>query len=555
MLPLFATFQPHENIACSPAEFDPSVHKATYRYNYPELFALAAREPKRAQGIFRSLVKNDRFFTAYFVAGWEDGKSSGNKPFMVNQCRLLDDGPQSGTVDVWSREHGKSSAITIAGTVQRVCNDPECTTAIFSFRKSAADKFLDSIRKIFELDFMIWCFPEIFYEKPETQSPSWSLQGGIRVKRQNTVRRENTVEAFGLVEGAPIGGHFDHRIYDDIETDVMARNPDQLDQCYESLLMSRALGREGGTELIIGTYYSHCGVLVKLGEKKDIHGNLMYQLRIFPATDDGTITGKPVFFSQAYLDDKKTDSGFNTQYLCNPTPTHEVKLQFDRFIKIPRKSLPPNRVKIMIVDPAGDKDVQQGVGNDKWSMGCIGINPYTDDLGLSDIYIEDLICNKFSTSGAQDAAVTMYCRNGRILMLGVERVATDSAWLHIKNALAAKGKYVEIHAKGRFGGNLVLLAPAGRSKNYKIESNLAWPLNNGKIHIVDDLPDDVMDELQNETKKFPFFHVDILDMLSYIYDILGDKTFPLYFGEDEEDDEEEQNQPLAACGRNATTGY
>jgi len=105
------------------------------------------------------------------------------------------------------------------------------------------------------------------------------------------------------VEGSPIGGHFDHRIYDDIETETMARNPEQLDQCYESLLMSRALGREGGTEIIIGTYYSHCGVLVKLGEKKDIHGNNMYKLLIKAATDDGTITGKPVFFTQEYLDD------------------------------------------------------------------------------------------------------------------------------------------------------------------------------------------------------------------------------------------------------------
>jgi hypothetical protein len=555
MLPLFATFQPHPEIACSPSEFNPAIHKATYRYNYPELFALAAREPKRAQGIFRSLVKNDRFFIAYFVAGWHGDKSSGNKPFIVNMCRLLDDGPQSGTVDVWSREHGKSSCITIAGTVQRVCNDPECTTAIFSFRKSAADKFLDSIRKIFELDFMIWCFPEIFYEKPETQSPSWSLQGGIRVKRQNTVRRENTVEAFGLVEGAPIGGHFDHRIYDDIETDVMARNPEQLDQCYESLLMSRALGREGGTELVIGTYYSHCGVVVKLGEKKDIPGELMYQLRIFPATHDGTITGKPVFFSQGYLDDKKTDSGFNTQYLCNPTPQTEIKLDFNRFRPIPRKELPKDRLKFIIIDPAGDKEVQSGSGNDSWAMLCVSVRPYLDELGNSDVFIEDGIVSEMGLSSAIDASCNLYIRNGRIALLGVEKVANDTTYRHIQNGLTARGRYMSLKKPKQYGGNLLLLSPSGRAKNYRIETALAWPLNNSKLHYVEDLDPELVAKLKEECNKFPFFHVDMLDALAYVYDILADSTNTGVFETEEDEEDEEQNQPMAAGGRNATTGY
>ncbi len=498
-------------------------------------------------------MKTDRFFLAYFVASWEDGKSSGNKPFMVNMCNMLDDGVDSGTVDVWAREHGKSSCITIAGTVQRVLNDPECTTAIFSFRKSAADKFLDSIRKIFELDFMVWCFPEIFEANTE-KYPIWSLQGGIRVKRKNTVRRENTVEAFGLVEGAPIGGHFDHRIYDDIETDVMARNPDQLEQCYESLLMSRALGREGGTELIIGTYYSHCGVLVKLGQKKDVHGNLMYRLRIFPATDDGTITGKPVFFSQGYLDDKKTDSGFNTQYLCNPTPQAEIKLAFERFKPIPREDLPKDRIKFVIIDPAGDKEVQSGSGNDSWAMLCVSVRPYLDELGNSDVYIEDGIVSEMGLSSAIDAACNLYIRNGRIALLGIEKVANDTTYRHIQNALTARGRYLELKKSGKHGGNLLLLSPSGRSKNYRIETALAWPLNNSKLHYAEDLDPEIVNNLREECNKFPFFHVDMLDALAYIYDILADPTNAYQFGIEEEEDEdgyEDDNDQ----GRSSVGGY
>jgi len=555
MADIFADFTPHPEVACTQAEFDPAIHKAVYKHNYPQIFEEIAAGRLDQREAFHTLIKTDLFFIAYFIAGWEDKSMSGNKPFIVKQCQLIEDGPQTGTVDVWAREHGKSACITIAGTVQRVVNDPECTTAIFSFKKPAAEKFLDSIRKIFELPIMIWCFPDVLYEKPESQAPSWSLQNGIRVKRKNTTRREHTVEAFGLVEGMPIGGHFDHRIYDDIETDDIAKNPEQMQLCFDKLMISRAIGREGGTERVIGTYYSHCGVLVKLENLKDIYGNKMYQLRVYPASYDGTENGKPVFFSQQYWDSKKIDRRtLNTQFLCNPTPVADVKLHFNRFKPIERRKLPKDRLKFMIVDPAGDKDVQAGIGNDKWAMGVLSVDLIHDELGLCNVYVEDLICRELSTSGAQDAACSMYMRNGRIVMLGVERVATDSAWKHIQNALEARGRYLELHKKGKFGGNLTLLSPAGRSKNLKIENNLAWPLNNAKLHLVDDLPDEYVEELQNECDKFPFFHVDILDMMSYLYDILADPALPLYFATEEEDEEDEGGEE-ERTGRSAVGGY
>lgn len=522
---MIASFQPHPEIAPSKSAFVSGVHKTWYKHDYMRIFRDIQAKKLPDRDTFAQLIKTDLFFIVYFVAGWEDGKSSGNKPFIAEQCRMLDECEGTGTVDVWSREHGKSTCITIGMTVKRIVNNPECTTAIFSYKKPAAEKFLDSIRKILELPIMKWAFPKILYDNPSTQAPSWSLQGGIRVKRQNTTRREHTVEAFGLVEGMPTGGHFDHRIYDDVETDDMAQNPDQLQLCYDKLMMSRNLGREGGTEQIIGTYYSHCGVLVKLGEKKDIHGNQMYRVRIFPGTSDGTINGAPVFFSQAYLDSKKTDHGFSTQILCNPTPQHDAKLKFESFLPVKRADLPSNRIKIVIIDPAGDKDVQSGNKNDRWAMLCLGVKPVMDDLGLSDVYLEDGIYGELGSAESQDAGCTIYMRNGRISMLGVERVGTDSAWLHIKNALAARGRYLELKKPGKFGGNLMLLSPAGRSKNKKIIDNLSWPLNNSKLHVVDDLDPDILAALKNECEKFPFFHVDLLDALAYLYDILADPEF------------------------------
>lgn len=522
MSKIFTEFTPHPEIASSKSEFDLGGFKAIYANNYMAIFKAIADGKIDRIAMFRHLIKTDRFFMVHFIMGI----AKANHPFVVKSCRMAEDGPDTGTIDVWAREHYKSVSITIAHTVQRIVNDPECTTAIFSYKKPAAEKFLDAIRKVLEHPIMIECFPEILYEKPETQAPSWSLQGGIRINRQSTSRKEHTVEAFGLIEGMPTGGHFDHRIYDDVETMDLAQNPDQLQICFERFEMSRNLGSDGGTEQIIGTYYSHQGVLVKLGNKKNIHGELMYKLRIIPATEDGTITGAPVLFSQEYLDSKKTDSTFYSQQLCNPTPNHDIKLRYSYFKEISRSELPSARVKFVIIDPAGDKEAIMGGKSDPWAMIMVSISPDKDDLGLSNVYIEDIISDTFALDLAISAACSLYRRSGRVSLLGIEQVGQSTHYKHIMDSLKQDhGVYLEIKKANKYGGNLLLLAPRSRDKNYRIESALSWPLTNGKLHIVDDI--EAKSLLQDECDKFPFFHVNILDALSYLYDILADPTTPM----------------------------
>jgi hypothetical protein len=240
--------------------------------------------------------------------------------------------------------------------------------------------------------------------------------------------------------------------------------------------------------------------------------------------------------------------------LCNPTPQSEIKLSFDRFKSILREDLPKDRIKFVIIDPAGDKEVQSGSGNDSWAMLCVSVRPYLDELGNSDVYIEDGIVLEMGLSSAIDAACNLYIRNGRIAMLGIEKVANDTTYRHIQNALTARGRYLELKKTGKYGGNLLLLSPAGRAKNYRIETALAWPINNSKLHYVDDIDPDLVSSLREECNKFPFFHVDMLDALAYVYDILADPTNAYQFGmEDDEDSEEyvgDNDQ-----GRSSVGGY
>lgn len=554
------TFTPHPEIAIKPSVFNPEVHKTYYSHDYQALFKRIAEEPEETReqvaiATMRYLIKNDLFFVAHFVME----NPLCNHPFGVAKCRMVEEGPKTKTLDVWARGHLKSWIITQAETVQRIVQNPEETHVIFSYKKPKAEDFLSSIKRTLEKPLMVKCFPDILWENPDTQNEAgWSIQGGITVKRKSVSRKERTVETYGVIEGMPTGGHWDRRIYDDIETADLAKNPEQLEMLIYMFNMSHNLGAPDGVHRVIGTYYSHCGLLVHLKEKKTIHGDPMYQTRIVPATEDGTKSGKPVFLSQESLDDLKSDSTFNSQQLCNPTPQDDIKLPFNQLLPIEPKFMPKNRLKFIIVDPAGDDDVQKGTKNDKWAIGCISVKPDMDELGNSDIYLEDCECDTFGLGddggSAVDAVVNMHLRNGRIIGIGVEKVATDSSYKHIQRGLIAKRKKAVIKKTARDNGNLVLLTPAGKTKARKIETALSYPWFNGKIHYSTRLSQRILDMLKSECDRFPWYHVDILDMLSYIYQLLEALKFQFFLEETEEDDEDESPR-LQAVGRSKTGGY
>lgn len=537
-------FTPHPRIALRESLFDPAVHDTFYKYDYEAVFRDIAAGVVDQKAALRSLIQRDLFFVAFFVME----NPLVNHPFGVKMCRMVEDGPDTKTLDVWARGHLKSFLITQAETIQRILVNPEETHVIFSYKKPKAEDFLSAVKRTLEKPILTQCFPDILYENPERESPSWSIQNGIIVKRKSVSRKEKTVETYGVIEGMPTGGHWDRRIYDDIETADLAKNPEQLQVLITMFDYSKNLGAPGGRERIIGTYYSHCGLLVHLKNKKNIHGNYMYETRIVPATDNGKADGKPVFLSQEELDDLKMDKTFNSQQLCNPTPDSEIKLNFNFLRPIEPKFIPKGLVKLMMVDQAGDDDANV-VKGDMWSFGVIAVKPCFEDLQGSDIYILDIECGQFGHAQAINGIVQMYLRNGLIAQLGVEKVALSTTEIHIAEALKTRGRYLSKDTR-----NLVDLKPAGRNKNRRIEGALQLPLCNGKIFYSTSIPVAYIEKLKEEMDMFPFFHVDILDMLAYGYDMIKDCPFLRYGFDDSDDDEDDEYRP-AEAGRSSIGGY
>jgi len=258
----------------------------------------------------RELIKVDRYYLLVKILKRKDLLH----PWLYARCREVEAAPD-GYIDIWAREHYKSSIVTYGGVIQEVLRDPEITIGIFSHVKPIAKAFLAQIKREFEANEPLrHLFPEIFYEDPQRQSPSWSLDNGIIVKREGNPK-EATIEAHGLVDGQPTAKHFKLLVYDDVVTQESVSTPDQIAKTTEAWSLSDNLGSIGGRKWHLGTRYHFADTyseIIKRGAATP---------RIYPATDDGTPEGNPVLFPVKVWEDKKRDqleSTIATQMLANP---------------------------------------------------------------------------------------------------------------------------------------------------------------------------------------------------------------------------------------------
>jgi len=458
--------------------------------------------------LFRHLVLTDLWFIVNFILQVPNA----NHPFVVKMCQTVENGPRTGTLDIWARGHFKSTIITAAETIQYHLKNPEYCSLIMSYKKGLSEKLTDSTRRAYEMEFLQFLFPDELYNNPQVQAPVWSIQNGITIKRKNTTRREPTIYASGLVEGMAQGFHVERRILDDFETEDMKNSPEVMDDVFAKYEMSQFLGTKTDVDVerVIGTIYSHLGPILRVKAKKHLDGTPMYYCRVVPGTDDGSYDGRPVLWSQAVLDKEKTQEHFPTQVLCDPTPKKLRKLNSEYLIQIEPELIPKTVLKFMIVDPAGESNDKKGCD---WAIMIVGVNPKIDELGASDVFIMNMIIEDLKEAEAPEVVARMYLQGGIIQKLGVEKVAQSTAEIHIANILKVHGRHISVD-----DGSLVILRPKGRNKFARIEKAIVWPLNNAKVHISKAIPKIYRDKFILSMDQFPFGKVDGIDCFSYLYD-------------------------------------
>ena len=312
----------------------------------------------------RWLAKSDRFFLLTMVLHRMDAVH----PWLYARCREVEAEPD-GCLDLWAREHYKSTIITFAGIIQEIIKDPEITIGIFSHTKPVARKFMLQIKQELESNRDLQAlYPDLFYAEPRTESSKWSEEKGIVVRRKSNPK-EATLEAHGLVDGQPTGAHFKLRVYDDVVTRESVSTPDQVKKTTDAWELSDNLGARGEDGTLrawhVGTRYSFADTYADIIEKNAL------KVRLYPATENGMPDGKPVFLTVEAWADKRLKQGPATiacQQLMNPAAGNEAmfKKEWLSFIDIRPATL---NVYIM-VDPAHSKKK----GSDNTAMAVVGID-------------------------------------------------------------------------------------------------------------------------------------------------------------------------------------
>lgn len=240
-------------------------------------------------------------------------------PWVYARCREVERSPD-GFCDIWAREHYKSTIITFAGVIQEILRDPNICIGLFSHTKPIAKGFLSQIQRELESNENLKAvFPDVLWKNPAKDAPSWSLDGGLIVRRTSNPK-EATLEAHGLVDGQPTSKHFPLLIYDDVVTRESVNTPEQIQKTTEAWELSDNLGTAGGRKWIIGTRYHYADTYAEIIKRGAATA------RIYPATHDGTIDGKPVLFTQSEWARRVRDQGEATvacQLLANPLAGHQ----------------------------------------------------------------------------------------------------------------------------------------------------------------------------------------------------------------------------------------
>ena len=275
----------------------------------------------------RSHCRNLARADLYFLLRYGLHRPDAERPWVHDRCRDVQASPD-GHLDLWAREHYKSTIITFAKTIQDILrshgDDPldprECTVGIFAHSRPAAKKFLRQIKFEFETNLLLreW-FPDVVWENCQRDAPKWSEDEGLVLKRRSNTK-EATVEAWGLVDGMPTGSHYSTRVYDDVVTERSVTEG-MLKKVTDAWELSTNLGTEDGVERYVGTRYHDADTYGVMVEREAAVP------RIHAATVDGTASGDPVLVSPEYLARKRqtlSPYNFACQWLLDPLPADDA---------------------------------------------------------------------------------------------------------------------------------------------------------------------------------------------------------------------------------------
>ncbi len=453
----------------------------------------------------RRLCKEDLFFLLTIAFKRKDI----NKDWLYERTREVENKP-NGHLDLWAREHYKSTIITYGHSIKDILNNPETTIGIFSHTRPIAKDFLKQIKIEFETnDFLKNLFPEILYKNPESESPGWSLDNGIIVKRK-TNPKEATVSAWGLVDGQPTSKHFSILLYDDVVTRESVTTPEQIKKVTDAWELSLNLGSNQGVKRHIGTRYHSQDTYKVMMDRGSVIP------RIYPATDNGKMDGEPVFLSKELLTEKRRDMGpytFGTQMLQDPVADKTMGFKKE-WLKHYENLGPTNKMNVYITVDAASK---KKAGSDWTVMEVHGL------AADQNYYLIKAVRDRMNLTDRTNKLFELVSEFNPIAV-GYEQYGMQADIEHIEYVMEERKyrfKIVELGGSMAQEDRIKRLVPIFEQHRYWMPKFLYYVDYEGKR------VDYVAEFINNEYLSFPVsFHDDMLDCRARILDPKLDAKFP-----------------------------
>lgn len=465
---------------------------------YRDVLGKAAdKSPEHLRLMRRKLALTDLFFLLVLVLRRKDA----NRGFVYDRCLEIQAAP-NGRLDLWAREHFKSTIITFALTIQDILRNPEITIGIFSHTRPTAKKFLAQIKREFETNPLLFeLFPEVAWENPQRDAPKWSEDDGLMFKRKGNPK-ESTLEAHGMIEGLPTGRHFDIRVYDDVIDEKSVTNPDMIRKVTDTWALSLSLGKEGGLSRYIGTRYHHNDPY------REIMARGAAKPRIYACTKEGTWPGTPIMMSLEELTKRRREQGiftFAAQMLQDPSADKAMGFKADWLMYFLPKAEAKGMNTYIIGDPANEKKKE----SDYTAIGVIGLGPDEN------YYLLDGVRDRLSLKERADALFSLH-RRWRPMRVGWEKYGMQADIDYFKIRMGDENYRFDIVP---LGGQIAKhdrirrLIPIFEAGRMLLPETLLKTDYEGRVI------DLIQSFIEEEYKPFPVgLHEDFFDMMARIMD-------------------------------------
>jgi phage terminase large subunit-like protein len=491
------------------------------RTRYKQLFDCWQKlEPSELAKQQRMAIRTDLFYLLRYVMGRADV----DHDWMLARIREVQASPD-GHLDLWARDHRKSTIITFAKTIQDILashgEDPlpewhgmEPTFGIFSHTRGIASEFVRQIKQ--ELQQNEWLkrlFPDVLYDNPERDAPRWSVQNGLTVKRKSNPK-EATVEGWGLVDGQPTSKHFNVLVYDDVVTKESVSNPEMIKKTTDSWELSLNLGDRNPRMRGIGTRYHFADTWRAIVDRGAL------RKRQYAATDDGTLTGKPVYLTETELRTKIQNMGPYTasaQLLQNPIADSKQTFQrawLDHRYQ-PDISWSP-MTRVLLCDPANAKSKK----SDYTTMAVLGLG---EDRNY---YLLDFLRDRLNLVERTSELFRLH-RKWKPQHVGYEEYGKDSDIQHIETVMNGGQGRAPYHFEiTPLGGSLSKIDRINRLIPVCSDGRLWLPEVLYRTNSEGKLEELVLLLIEQEFLAWPVpVHDDGLDVIARVFD-MADVDFP-----------------------------